>query len=537
MEGYLLKWTNYVFGWQRRYFILYNGVLHYCKEKGSAQRGTLHLDISEISKHKDNPKRFSISTGLTCVYLKAYTIEEARDWYRALTEQQLDLKFPKTPMDAKTVSTVIMDKVTAMWGIHSQLLSSIEQIPVSVVKAHKSLESLMSLLGEMKKVSANTLGIIEHEHQNIQKLPMNINRFSCEGAPYEDDEFEDAIGSDEAFPERKCLPLLRAPKHKKVIWKYIQDTIDLPYYKIQAPMNVYEPLSLLQRISEEMAYYKMLTDADMIDDSCKRLAYVSAFVVSSYMNTKRTTKPFSPLVGETFELRFDELSLVLEQVSKDVTALSCKHPSFVYWNSTELASQFVENKLEISVLGPCYLYLIGSRQRYTWSRPSITIKDLQSGRVKKEIEGEVRITCDNSEEYSVIRFFKNSIEGLVYDGYKVIWKLKVGESIEIYNDNENIVLKGGNKYPDAYEYNYYFSLFALQLNLPPFLFPGLPATDSRYRKDIRLFENGEFKQANNEYSALITKSEANKSYMPKWFQFNNNSWEFNEKYWDFRTSN
>ena len=79
MEGYLLKWTNYIFGWQRRYFILYNGVLHYCKEKSSAQRGAIHLDISIVSKHPSNFKRFSISTGCTHVYLKAYTADEATE--------------------------------------------------------------------------------------------------------------------------------------------------------------------------------------------------------------------------------------------------------------------------------------------------------------------------------------------------------------------------------------------------------------------------------------------------------------------------
>ena len=77
----------------------------------------------------------------------------------------------------------------------------------------------------MKKVSANALGIIEHEHDNTLKVAsnMNINRFSCEGAPY-DDEFEDALGQDDLFPTRndlivvrKCLPVLRAPKKKKSI--------------------------------------------------------------------------------------------------------------------------------------------------------------------------------------------------------------------------------------------------------------------------------------------------------------------------------
>lgn len=114
MEGYLLKWTNYMFGWQRRYFILYNGVLHYCKEKGSAQRGAIHLDISEVVKNPKNSKKLSIFTGCSCIHLKSYTSSEADEWYRALKQHQLELKDTNTPMDALTTASVIMDKVSAM---------------------------------------------------------------------------------------------------------------------------------------------------------------------------------------------------------------------------------------------------------------------------------------------------------------------------------------------------------------------------------------------------------------------------------------
>lgn len=92
MEGYLLKWTNYFFGWRRRYFILHDGVLHYCKDRGSSQRGMIHLEISNIVKHPIKPQRFFIDTGCTQVHLKAYTSGEATEWIRALKNVQTDIK-------------------------------------------------------------------------------------------------------------------------------------------------------------------------------------------------------------------------------------------------------------------------------------------------------------------------------------------------------------------------------------------------------------------------------------------------------------
>jgi hypothetical protein len=51
MEGYMSKWINYVIGWKRRYFILHNGILFYCKDKGERTFGIIHLYSATITKH------------------------------------------------------------------------------------------------------------------------------------------------------------------------------------------------------------------------------------------------------------------------------------------------------------------------------------------------------------------------------------------------------------------------------------------------------------------------------------------------------
>ena len=67
-------------------------------------------------------------------------------------------------------------------------------------------------------------------------------------------------------------------------------------------MNFSEPLSFLQRLTEDNEYAHILHKAAQCKDSCEQLAYVAAFTVSSYSTTtNRSAKPFNPLLGETYE--------------------------------------------------------------------------------------------------------------------------------------------------------------------------------------------------------------------------------------------
>ena len=68
-------------------------------------------------------------------------------------------------------------------------------------------------------------------------------------------------------------------------------------------MNFSEPLSMMQRLTEDFEYTELLDKAAQCSDACEQMAYVAAFTVSSYATTSiRTGKPFNPLLGETFEM-------------------------------------------------------------------------------------------------------------------------------------------------------------------------------------------------------------------------------------------
>lgn len=101
--------------------------------------------------------------------------------------------------------------------------------------------------------------------------------------------------------------------------KSFQSVIKNQLVRFLRQVNFSEPLSMLQRLTEDYEYADVLHRASELSDSTEQLAYVAAFTVSSYSSTaNRTGKPFNPLLGETYECdRRDDLGwrAISEQVS------------------------------------------------------------------------------------------------------------------------------------------------------------------------------------------------------------------------------
>ncbi|NXX02276.1 OSBP1 protein, partial [Larus smithsonianus] len=109
------------------------------------------------------------------------------------------------------------------------------------------------------------------------------------------------------------------PNYSLNLWSIMKNCIGKELSKIPMPVNFNEPLSMLQRLTEDLEYHELLDRAAKCESSLEQLCYVAAFTVSSYSTTVfRTSKPFNPLLGETFELdRLEENGYrsLCEQVS------------------------------------------------------------------------------------------------------------------------------------------------------------------------------------------------------------------------------
>ncbi|XP_006273425.3 pleckstrin homology domain-containing family A member 3 isoform X1 [Alligator mississippiensis] len=88
MEGALLKWTNYLSGWQPRYFVLDNGILSYYDSQddvGKGSKGSIKMAVCEIKVHPTDATRMELTIpGEQYFYLKAGGAAERQKWLVAL---------------------------------------------------------------------------------------------------------------------------------------------------------------------------------------------------------------------------------------------------------------------------------------------------------------------------------------------------------------------------------------------------------------------------------------------------------------------
>lgn len=88
MEGTLYKWTNYLTGWQPRWFLLCGGILSYYDSREDAWKGckgSIQMAVCEIQVHATDNTRMDLAIpGEQYFYLKARTAAERQQWLVAL---------------------------------------------------------------------------------------------------------------------------------------------------------------------------------------------------------------------------------------------------------------------------------------------------------------------------------------------------------------------------------------------------------------------------------------------------------------------
>ena len=117
---------------------------------------------------------------------------------------------------------------------------------------------------------------------------------------------------------RVVLPPRAKEANQVSLWSILKNSIGKDLTRMTLPVNFNEPLSMLQRMCEDMEYAQLLDIASKKENSLDRIQFIAAFAASNYASTDgRTGKPFNPLLGETFEFVSKEKGFryVSEQVS------------------------------------------------------------------------------------------------------------------------------------------------------------------------------------------------------------------------------
>ncbi|KAI7887614.1 Oxysterol-binding protein-domain-containing protein [Mucor mucedo] len=350
---------------------------------------------------------------------------------------------------------------------------------------------------------------------------------------------------------------------------------------ISMPISLNEPINLLQRLCEELEYCDLLDKATAQTSSMDRLMYVTAFAISGYASSQYRIgrKPFNPLMCETYEcIRPDKgFRFISEKVSHYPNVMACHAESrnFQYRQSYFGKTKFWGKSMELITEGQSHISLTGHEDQYTYSKPSSWLRNLVTGTKYLEHIGEMKVDNHATGEYAIVTFKEAAASGGSFfsSGSNVMHRNNV--VAKFYDCRGSLIREVQGKWsdtlsevvgPDQYsviwrskppsipDYQDYYGLtqFAMEINeITSLEKDKLPITDTRYRPDQRLFENGKVSEAEDEKIRVEQlqrekrkQYEAqNKAWVPFWFELKpdaysptGDSWQYKGGYWEARKS-
>uniref|UniRef100_A0A3Q2WEJ0 Oxysterol-binding protein n=1 Tax=Haplochromis burtoni TaxID=8153 RepID=A0A3Q2WEJ0_HAPBU len=656
-KGWLFKWTNYLKGYQRRWFVLSNGLLSYYRtqaEMAHTCRGTINLATAHIDT--EDACNIVLSSGGRTYHLKASTEVERQRWVTALElakakairmmNDQSGDEEPTSQSDRSEIQGTLKilisklddlstcnDLIAKHGAALQRSLSELEGLKVPVeggekIKAVNERATLFRITSNaMINACRDFLDLAEthsrrwqralqyereqrtHLEETIEQLAKQHNSLErawreaptlVSSAPRsersrkeeasdedEDTEYFDAMEDSPAFitvtasestqhrsvshrnPCSLCSLFMYSlkicndvsgkelqprrqrrshipdkPNYSLNLWSIMKNCIGKELSKIPMPVNFNEPLSMLQRLTEDLEYHELLDKAARCDSSLEQMCLVAAFSVSSYSTTvHRTAKPFNPLLGETYELdRLEEFGYrsLCEQVSHHPPAAAHHVISQRGWTLRQeitIASKFRGKYLSIMPLGAIHLQFHASGNHYVWRKVTSTVHNIIVGKLWIDQSGDIEIVNHRTKETCQLKFSPYSyfsrdvprkVTGVVADSggqahyilsgtwdekmesAKIVQSSRGGSGSEgkqkmVYQTLSPKLLWKKYPLPENAENMYYFSALALTLNE---LEDGVATTDSRLRPDQRLMEDGRWDEANSEKQRLEEKQRA-----------------------------
>uniref|UniRef100_A0AAY4EXK0 Oxysterol-binding protein n=1 Tax=Denticeps clupeoides TaxID=299321 RepID=A0AAY4EXK0_9TELE len=357
---------------------------------------------------------------------------------------------------------------------------------------------------------------------------------------------------------RTCLPAPSPDTTNINLWNILRNNIGKDLSKVSMPVELNEPLNTLQHMCEELEYTELLDKAADTNDPFERMVIVAAFAVSGYSSTyyRAGSKPFNPLLGETYEcIREDKgFCFFSEQVSHHppISACHCESKNFTFWQDVRWKNKFWGKSMEILPVGTVNVMLPRYGDHYEWNKVTTCVHNILSGRRWIEHYGEVTIRNTKSSAcICKLTFIKgnywssnvNEVQGFVMDQEgKVVHRLFGKWHEGLYcgiPPSAKCIWRTGSM-PTDYELYYGFTRFAIELNeLCPEMKSLLPLTDARFRPDQRCLEEGNVEMAAAEKQRIEDLQRGRR----KWLEENNikhhprffkERWVSNNTYWELR---
>ncbi|XP_047216065.1 oxysterol-binding protein-related protein 6-like isoform X1 [Girardinichthys multiradiatus] len=367
---------------------------------------------------------------------------------------------------------------------------------------------------------------------------------------------------------RTTLPAPGADNSHIGIMTILYNNIGKDLSRVSMPVALNEPLSLLQRLSEELEYSELLDIANNTDDPYQRMVYVAAFSISGYAwaSWRNRYKPFNPILGETYENHREDRGFhyISEQVSHHppISACHAESENFTFWQDQRWKNKFWGKSVEIISTGLVNVSLPKYGDHYEWNKAVTCINNVLSQQRWLEHYGEVVIrntksdVCTCKMTFVKSRYWssennKNEIQGVVLD--------RAGEVVHRFGGfwHEGVFcdtmttptcIWKPNVQPDDHFRYYGFSRYARELNeLNAKLKDVLPPTDTRFRPDQRLLEEGKVAEADKKKDKVEEKqrerrkemAKRGEEHIPRFFrnvldEAGRDVWIYNGTYWKIR---
>ncbi|KAK2845320.1 hypothetical protein Q7C36_010174 [Tachysurus vachellii] len=663
-KGWLFKWTNYIKGYQRRWFVLSNGLLSYYRTqaemahtcRGTINLATAHIDTEDATYHlKAATEVERQKWGHGAGAAKAKAIRMMNDQSDDSGEEEPTSRSDRSELQGtlKTLASKLDDLCTcndliAKHGAALQRsLSELEALRVPVegsekikavneratlfrITSNAMINACRDFLELAESHSRRWQRVLQHEREQRTHLEETIEQLAKQHnslerawreAPThtsntpdttsthtgvsersrkgeasdedEDTEYFDAMEDSPAFitvtatdvsqhrrsqsnlsgasggqpsdwsleqhsspscndlsgrelqtRRRRRSRIPDKPNYSLNLWSIMKNCIGKELSKIPMPVNFNEPLSMLQRLTEDLEYSELLDKAARCTNSLEQMCLVAAFSVSSYSTTvHRTAKPFNPLLGETYELdRLDDYGYrsICEQVSHHPPAAAhhvISQRGWTLWQEITIASKFRGKYLSIMPLGSIHLQFHTSGNHYVWRKVTSTVHNIIVGKLWIDQSGDIDIVNHRTKETCQLKFSPYSyfsrevprkVTGVVSDSegqahyiLSGTWDDRMesakivqsscgsnnaeGKQKTVYQTLTPRLLWKKYPLPENAENMYFFSSLALTLNEEE---DGVCVTDSRLRPDQRLMEDGRWDEANMEKQRLEEKQRA-----------------------------
>jgi hypothetical protein len=354
---------------------------------------------------------------------------------------------------------------------------------------------------------------------------------------------------------RTQLPILRDPNVKINIWAILKENIGKDLSKIAMPVYMNEPLSMLQKTAEFLAYQHLYRKANNCESEYLRIAYVTGVIFILLSNVVfRMKKPFNPLLGETYEYVDGDLKCVIEQVSHHppICAYYCDSNDFIVEGALLIKSKLSLSGFEFYPSGEYLVTLKKTGELFSIKRPFNSIHNYIIGKMYIWVNGTLECTNHKTGTKMVVNFKPKG--WTAKNDYEVDGTITTKEGKEVYSvygkwnsflnvtdlstkKETEIVTREPN--PENFELQYYFGKFSINLNnLTQDMVAKIAPTDVRLRPDQRAYEHGNLDLATIEKDRLEKNqrkkrklsNDGHEIFDPKWFHFEMNGDEIKAKY-------